>query len=64
MNKNAAVYKGIIEAARNGRPGAHEALRALLKNYADEMPEAVLILVSEMILDARRDEIRGDLYSN
>lgn len=64
MNNNAAVYKGIIEAARDGRPEAHDALRRFLKNYSDEMPDGVLVSVSETILDARLNEIRDDLSQN
>ncbi|QDT56280.1 hypothetical protein Pan44_43330 [Caulifigura coniformis] len=64
MNDNLAVYTSLIEAAKEQRPGATDSLRSFLKNAADKMPPGVLIDVSEIIRDSRRDERRNESRLN
>lgn len=64
MTNMCAEYAQLIVAARNGCPTAETALRDLLVAFSGNMPIGVLLAVSEVVLAARRQELKDAAESN
>jgi hypothetical protein len=64
MNSNAHQYAEAIQNARSGNERAERFLRLRLKSTADAMPAQLLLSLSELILQYRRDEQKDEARRN
>jgi hypothetical protein len=64
MNSNAAIYEKMIQNAKAGDDKAEKFLRRRLWRMSETMSLPLLLSISELILEHRREELRNDAALN
>lgn len=64
MNSNTAIYSQMIQNAKSGDDKAQKFLRRRLWRMSETMSLPLLLSISELILEHRREELRNDATLN
>lgn len=62
--ENVRIYEQMIQKAREGNEDAQRFLRRRIENSVNLIPLSLLILISEITLEHRKEELRREGQSN